>query len=141
MNQRMHEAGLSISRPLYETLSRAMEGTDITPAAFWGGLAAMVADMGPENRALLERREVLQRAVDAWHTARAGSPHDPDAYKTFLTEIGYLEPEGEDFAVCTENVDPEITSVAGPQLVVPITIARYALNAANARWGSLYDAL
>jgi malate synthase len=118
-----------------------MEGTEITPAAFWGGLAAMVADMGPENRALLQRREVLQRAIDSWHAARAGTPHDPDAYKAFLTEIGYLEPEGEDFAVCTENVDPEITSVAGPQLVVPITIARYALNAANARWGSLYDAL
>ena len=116
-------------------------GTVIDPAAFWAGLKALVADLAPRNRALLARRDELQGRLDAWHRARAGRPWDPAAYRAFLEEIGYLEPEGGGFRITTENLDAEIAATAGPQLVVPVTNVRYALNAANARWGSLYDAL
>ena len=109
-------------------------------AAFWEGFAALLAEFAPRNRALLEKRESLQSQIDAWHTERAGKPHDPAAYKAFLTEIGYLVPEPAGFTIGTQNVDPEIATMAGPQLVVPILNARFLLNAANARWGSLYDA-
>ena len=109
-------------------------------AAFWEGFAALLAEFAPRNRALLEKRESLQSQIDAWHTERAGKPHDAAAYKAFLTEIGYLVPEPADFTIGTQNVDPEIATMAGPQLVVPILNARFLLNAANARWGSLYDA-
>ena len=108
--------------------------------AFWQGFAALLAHFAPRNRALLEKRESLQAQIDAWHVERAGKPHDPAAYKAFLTAIGYLVPEPGDFRIGTENVDPEIATMAGPQLVVPILNARFLLNAANARWGSLYDA-
>lgn len=117
----------------------ALPGTGVDPADFWSGFSALVNDAGPENRALLEQRETIQAQIDAWHIERRASPHDHEAYCAFLREIGYLVPEGDAFEIDTANVDDEIAQVPGPQLVVPITNARYALNAANARWGSLYD--
>ena len=108
---------------------------------FWTGFANLLGSFAPRNAALLAKREELQARIDAWHSERAGQPHDADAYRAFLEEIGYLVPEPGDFTIGTENVDPEIATMAGPQLVVPILNARFLLNAANARWGSLYDAL
>ena len=119
----------------------ALPGTCVDPKDFWAGFSALVHEFGPRNAALLQRREGLQAEIDAWHVKRRNQPHDREAYKAFLAEIGYLLPEGGDFTIETENVDPEIATVPGPQLVVPITNARFALNAANARWGSLYDGL
>ena len=118
---------------------RALPGTSVDPATFWAGLSELVHGFGPENRALLEKREAIQKQIDDWHIARRGASHDHEEYKAFLAEIGYLVDEGDGFQIETANVDPEIATVPGPQLVVPITNARYALNAANARWGSLYD--
>ncbi|UWR77336.1 malate synthase G [Phaeobacter inhibens] len=119
----------------------ALPGTGVTADAFWAGLAGLVNGMGDENRALLAKRADLQGQIDAWHIERKGQAHDATAYEAFLRDIGYLLPEGDDFEIETQNVDDEIANVPGPQLVVPITNARFALNAANARWGSLYDAL
>jgi malate synthase len=119
----------------------ALPGTGVTLDAFWSGFSALVDAMAPRNRALLATRDMLQTQIDAWHQTHAGSPIDRDAYTTFLTVIGYLVPEGPDVTIDTINVDPELAQIAGPQLVVPVMNARYALNAANARWGSLYDAL
>ena len=118
---------------------QALPGTGITSNAFWKGLSDLVGEMTPENRALLDIRQSMQDKIDAWHLGRRGQSHDHEAYKAFLSEIGYLVEEGDNFEIDTANVDAEIASVPGPQLVVPITNARYALNAANARWGSLYD--
>ncbi len=142
MNEYVARAGLQVAGQLARLIEdEVLPGTGITADAFWSGYAAILADLAPENRALLETREELQRQIDAWLEARKGAPWDVDAYTAFLTEIGYLVPEGPAFEIGTANVDPEIGPVAGPQLVVPVMNARFALNAANARWGSLYDAL
>ncbi|MFN3280177.1 MAG: malate synthase G [Tabrizicola sp.] len=142
MTERLDRAGLKVDAVLARFVEdEALPGTGIEAGVFWQGFAGLLADFAPRNRALLARREELQAKIDAWHIARRGQPHDHAAYKAFLSEIGYLLPEGPAFTIETTNVDPEIARVPGPQLVVPITNARYALNAANARWGSLYDCL
>jgi len=142
MTERVAVGGLQVAKPLYDLVqSEIAPGTGIDPNAFWLALGNIVRELGPKNRALLDKRDALQAQIDAWHRERRGQPHDPRAYEGFLRDIGYLLPEGESFQVTTTNVDPEIASIAGPQLVVPMSNARYALNAANARWGSLYDAL
>ncbi|MGD8275801.1 MAG: malate synthase G, partial [Thiohalocapsa sp.] len=142
MTDRITVGGLHVAAPLHDLIrDEIIPGTGIEPDAFWTALADIVAELEPRNRALLERRDALQAEIDAWHRERRGQPIDAAAYKAFLEGIGYLEPEGSDFAVTTANLDPEIATIAGPQLVVPVNNARYALNAANARWGSLYDAL
>jgi malate synthase len=115
-------------------------GTGLAGPAFWAGVAEIIAELTPVNRGLLRRRDELQAAIDSWHRANAGQPHDAAKYRAFLEEVGYLVPDPGPFQITTEGADPEIASVAGPQLVVPVTNARFAINAANARWGSLYDA-
>ncbi|WP_378945146.1 malate synthase G [Mesorhizobium sp. ANAO-SY3R2] len=133
--------GLRVARELHDfVVGEALPGTGVDAQKFWEGFSAIVHDLAPKNRALLVKRDYFQVKLDEWYRDN-GAPHDMGAYKAFLAEIGYLVPEGPAFAVTTENVDAEIASVAGPQLVVPVMNARYALNAANARWGSLYDAL
>ena len=142
MEQRIEIAGLAISKSLYELIrDEAAPGTGVEPERFWASFAAIVGDLEPANRVLLERRDALQAEIDAWHRERRSRDIEPAEVREFLSRIGYLAPEGPDFEIATENVDPEIASIAGPQLVVPLSSARYALNAANARWGSLYDAL
>ena len=142
MTQRVQVNGLQIADTLYQFVAeRVIPGSGIENQAFWAALEAILTDLGPKNSALLAHRDELQAKIDTWHRTHAAHPVDQTAYKRFLQEIGYLLPPGEDFQVTTANVDPEIAEVAGPQLVVPVTNARYALNAANARWGSLYDAL
>ncbi|MBC2835756.1 malate synthase G [Paragemmobacter straminiformis] len=139
---RIERSGLSVDARLVAFVEeRALAGTGLAADRFWSGFAAAVAELGPVNRALLAKRADLQARIDAWHVARRGQAFDAEAYRAFLAEIGYLLPEGPDFRIETEGVDPEIAQVPGPQLVVPVMNARYALNAANARWGSLYDAL
>jgi malate synthase len=118
-----------------------LPGTDIDPDSFWAGVDKVITDLHPQNQDLLARRDQLQAQIDKWHRHHVIEPIDPETYREFLTEIGYLNPEPDDFTITTAGVDPEITTTAGPQLVVPVTNARFALNAANARWGSLYDAL
>ncbi len=133
---------LAVAKPLHDFINdEALPGTGIEPAALWRSLEAILAELMPVNQSLLARRDDLQARIDAWHRERRGQAFDHAAYRAFLREIGYLQPEVPDFKVGTTNVDPEIAEVAGPQLVVPVMNARYALNAANARWGSLYDAL
>ena len=140
--ERMYRAGLAVDATLAAFVeSRALPGTGVSPAAFWAGFATLIRDLGPRNRALLDRRETMQAEIDSWHLGRREQVWDSAAYHDFLTRIGYLVAEGPDFAIETANVDAEMARVAGPQLVVPVMNARYALNAANARWGSLYDAL
>jgi malate synthase len=142
MSPRIPAAGLSIAQPLYDLVyDEIAPGTGVSSDQLWQGFADIVRELTPRNRALLARRNELQARIDAWHLQRSGQPHDAAAYRQHLIEIGYLLPEGEDFSITTENVDAEIARIAGPQLVVPVNNARYALNAANARWGSLFDAL
>jgi len=142
MTKRIHCHGLQVAEPLYQFVEQeALADTGIDADQFWLGLSALVKDLTPTNRALLEKRQQLQQQLDKWHQDNPGPVHDVVAYKEFLRQIGYLVPAPEKVQVRTENVDPEITQQAGPQLVVPIMNARYALNALNARWGSLYDAL
>ncbi len=138
----VEQASIRIAKSLYEFVnSEALPGTSITPDAFWGGFAGLLTELAPRCNALLEKRDSIQAQVDAWHLANKGKPADTEGYLGFLRGIGYLVEEPATVAVSTSKVDPEIASLAGPQLVVPVTNARYALNAANARWGSLYDAL
>jgi malate synthase len=137
-----NRAGLKVAQSLADFIEqRALPGTGIEPGAFWAGAAGIFARFEPENEVLLGKRDILQVQIDEWHEARAGRPHDGAAYQAFLREIGYLVPEPAPFTVGSKNVDDEVARMAGPQLVVPILNARFLLNAANARWGSLYDAL
>ncbi len=142
MTDRIRQANLQISPVIHRLLEQEIApGTGVSAEDFWRGLSAIVEEFGPRNRALLATRDAMQIAIDDWHHNNPGPDYDRAAYRAFLQEIEYLLPQGEDFQIETYGVDEEITSVAGPQLVVPVMNARYALNAANARWGSLYDAL
>ncbi|MCZ4254711.1 malate synthase G [Sulfitobacter sp. G21635-S1] len=141
MSDRINKHDLQVESALVAFIEdEALPGSGVTPDAFWQGFSQLVHEMGDRNRALLAERETLQQQIDDWHIAHRGRQHDAESYRSFLTDIGYLVPEGPDFTIETANVDPEIATVPGPQLVVPITNARFALNACNARWGSLYDA-
>ena len=142
MSNRTPVAGLSIANELFNFIElQVLPGLSVTANQFWTGLAEITHELGPKNRALLADREEIQAKIDRWHIGNRGREHDPAKYQGFLRDIGYLVPEPNEFQIATQNIDPEIASIPGPQLVVPIMNARYALNAANARWGSLYDAL
>lgn len=142
MTDRVTVGNLRVAQVLYDFINNeALPGTDIDPDSFWAGVDKVVTDLSPQNQDLLARRDDLQAQIDKYHRQHVIEPIDPEGYKQFLTEIGYLQPEPDDFSITTAGVDDEITTTAGPQLVVPILNARFALNAANARWGSLYDAL
>ncbi|MEM9262865.1 MAG: malate synthase G, partial [Pseudomonadota bacterium] len=140
MSDTVDRAGLKVARTLAEFVeTKVAPDLGLSIDAFWQGAADIFARFTPRNRDLLQKRETLQEQIDAWHGESPGVP-DPEAYEAFLREIGYLVPEPAPFEITTDHVDPELSALAGPQLVVPVLNARYALNAANARWGSLYDA-
>jgi malate synthase len=142
MTERVQIGGLQVAKVLFDFVNNeAIAGTGISAEHFWAGAESVINELAPQNQALLTTRDDFQAQIDAWHQARAGQAHDAVAYKAFVQEIGYLLPEVADFKISTENVDDEVARMAGPQLVVPVTNARFALNACNARWGSLYDAL
>ena len=133
MTEHVHVGGLQVAKVLFDFVNNeAIPGTGIAADQFWSGAEAVINDLAPKNRALLAKRDAIQAQIDAWHQARAGQAHDAAAYKAFLQEIGYLLPEPADFKITTENVDAEIATMAGPQLVVPVMNARFALNASNA---------
>ena len=141
MTDRIEKQGLKVATELAQFIDdSALPGTGIDSAVFWKGFADLIAEMTPRNRAMLKKRDDLQATIDDWHVKNRGHAHDRTAYEAFLRDIGYLVEDAGEFEIETTNVDPEIATVPGPQLVVPITNARFALNAANARWGSLYDA-
>lgn len=142
MTEHVQVGGLQVAKVLFDFVNNeAIPGTGLTADAFWAGADKVIHDLAPKNKALLAKRDDFQAQIDAWHQARAGQAHDAVAYKAFLQDIGYLQPEAADFQATTTGVDDEIARMAGPQLVVPVMNARFALNASNARWGSLYDAL
>jgi len=142
MTEHVQVGGLQVAKVLFDFVNNeAIPGTGVSAEQFWVGAEKIINDLAPKNKALLAKRDALQAQIDAWHQARKGQAHDAVAYKAFLQDIGYLLPEAADFQVSTQNVDDEIARMAGPQLVVPVMNARFALNASNARWGSLYDAL
>jgi len=142
MTERVQAGGLQVAKVIYDLVANEIApGTGVDVQAFWTAFGKIVEDLQPKNRALLAKRDEIQAKIDAWHKERRGKSVDMNEYKQFLRDLGYLLPEGGDFQITTQNVDPEIALMAGPQLVVPVMNARYALNAANARWGSLYDAL
>ncbi|SQF94307.1 malate synthase G [Paucimonas lemoignei] len=142
MTEHVQVGGLRVAKVLFDFVNNeAIPGTGLDVAGFWQGAEQLINELAPKNKALLAKRDDLQAKIDAWHQSRAGQAHDASAYKAFLEEIGYLLPEVADFQATTQNVDEEIARMAGPQLVVPVMNARFALNASNARWGSLYDAL
>ncbi|AZE91666.1 malate synthase G [Pseudomonas orientalis] len=142
MTEHVQVGGLQVAKVLFDFVNNeAIPGTGITADQFWAGADKVIHDLAPKNKALLAKRDDFQARIDTWHHTHAGQPHDPVAYKAFLQDIGYLLPEAADFQASTQNVDDEIARMAGPQLVVPVMNARFALNASNARWGSLYDAL
>ena len=142
MTDRIAAGALQVDTELHDFINNeALPGTGISSEAFWSGLDRVIHDLAPRNRELLATRDELQARIDAWYQESEGQPSDLPSFKAVLQEIGYLVPEGGEFTVSTAHVDPEISTIAGPQLVVPVTNARYSLNAANARWGSLYDAL
>ena len=140
--ERIAAAGLQVDPELYDFVNtQVLPGLDVSGEAFWNGFAELVAETAPRIATALQIRAEFQQQIDDWHRERASQPHDPAAYRSFLESIGYIVPVGADFSVETDGVDPEIAEIAGPQLVVPVSNARYLLNAANARWGSLYDAV
>ncbi|UOB23671.1 malate synthase G [Pseudomonas orientalis] len=142
MTEHVQVGGLQVAKVLFDFVNNeAIPGTGITADQFWAGVDQVIHDLAPKNKALLAKRDDFQARIDTWHQTHAGQAHDPVAYKAFLQDIGYLLPEAADFQASTQNVDDEIARMAGPQLVVPVMNARFALNASNARWGSLYDAL
>jgi malate synthase len=142
MTEHVQVGGLQVAKVLFDFVNNeAIPGTGLTADTFWAGADKVIHDLAPKNKALLAKRDDIQARIDAWHQERASQAHDAVAYKAFLQDIGYLLPEAADFQVTTQNVDEEIARMAGPQLVVPVMNARFALNASNARWGSLYDAL
>jgi malate synthase len=142
MTEHVQVGGLQVAKVLFDFVNNeAIPGTGLTAEKFWEGADKVIHDLAPKNKALLAKRDDFQARIDAWHQERNGQAHDAVAYKAFLQEIGYLLPEAADFQATTQNVDDEIARTAGPQLVVPVMNARFALNASNARWGSLYDAL
>ena len=144
MTDRIQKGSLSVAKELYDFIeNEALQHAGIDSSAYWSGVEQIFKDFTPRNKALLEEREEMQAKIDEWHKANPATAGkiDASAYKSFLKDIGYIVPEGGDFSITTQNVDPEIATIAGPQLVVPVRNARFGLNAANARWGSLYDAL
>ena len=137
----VEQAGIRIAKPLYEFVNtECLPGTSIGADVFWSGFAGLLGHLAPQCKALLDKRDSIQQQIDAWHLSNKGKPADTEGYLSFLRGIGYLVGEPASVMVATSKVDAEIATLAGPQLVVPVTNARYALNAANARWGSLYDA-
>ena len=142
MTDSVNYGGLTVAKELDDFLrNEVIDGIAVDPDQFWSSLESVLKEFGPRNTELLATRESLQMQIDQWHIERQGQPHDGESYKQFLIDIGYLLEEGDSFEINTSDVDPEIKEIAGAQLVVPVMNARFSLNAANARWGSLYDAL